>query len=140
MQQIVPAVVLLGISGARALPSLVVTGPNNLNMLDIIAEVVSALVSSFADWTARSTIVFLSAISLGLGSLTTWLILTSEYPLNQPAWGTWLVASCICVGLPSLLLSLLHLIRDETDQVLATICVAVNAYGVLVPALWLLLR
>ena len=130
----------LGVSGASALPSLVVAGPDNLNMLDIIGEVASALVSSLADWTARGTIVFLSAISLGLGSLTTWLILTSEYPLNQRAWGASLIASCICVGLPALFLSLLHLIRDDNDQALATICVAVNAYGVLVPVLWLLMR
>ena len=107
-------------------------------MFDIITEIASALASSFADWTARGTIVFLSAVTLGLGSVTTWLILTSSDPLNQPAWGAWLIAGCIFLGIAALFLSLLHLIRHETDQALATICVAVNAGTVLVPVLWLL--
>src|SRR5688500_6380414 len=46
-------------------------------MLDIITEIASELMSSFVDWTARGTVVFRSAVTLGLGSLGTWLIRTS---------------------------------------------------------------
>jgi hypothetical protein len=105
-------------------------------MLDMILEVIGQVAANFVDWTARFFVVAVSGLSLGLGVLTAWLMLTSAGPSTRP-WESAVFASSMLVGLPGLFLSLLHLIRDETDQGLATICVAVNVGAILLPAVWL---
>ncbi len=107
-----------------------------MSLIEIVLDVAALTIESVVSWTTRGFVVVLSAGALILCGVAAWLILTG----SNPPWRMGALAGSIAVGIVGLLVSLMHLLRDESDEPLATACVAINVGAILVPTLWLIVR
>jgi hypothetical protein len=109
-------------------------------------------VSLLADWfleligsaggpsTERGLVATFSTGSIALTAGTVWLVMTSSDPIRQPEWGLAVFAGTLLCGAGGLLVSFLHLRRNESDRLFGILSATVNLAGVATPVLWMIAR
>jgi len=69
-----------------------------------------------------------------------WLLVTSPDPLRQPDWGFAVLVCSMLFGAGGLLVSMLHLARNESERVLGLMCATVNTVAMASPMIWMAAR
>lgn len=102
-------------------------------LTDLLLDVV---VDGLGPSTDRGRLVLFAASGLILTGLTVWLISSSHDPLNEPSWGFGAIVAGIVFGAAGTLVSVWHLIGDDTDRLLAAASLLMNAAAVATPVAW----
>jgi hypothetical protein len=90
--------------------------------------------------TDRGLVAIFSAGSIVLAAMTVWLLMTFSYPIGQPEWGLAVFAGAVLCGAGGLLVSLLHLRRNESDRLFGFLSLTLNAAAVTIPMVWMVVR
>ncbi len=99
-------------------------------LLDALDLVGSGLgIGPFSD---RGRLQLLTFLGIAAASLSVWLMMISENPLNAPAWGFTAIVGVTIVGTAGVAISGLHLLRHRSVVALAVLCLAVNAVALLI--------
>jgi hypothetical protein len=106
-------------------------------LTDLILELLGSGIGPSTD---RGLVTTFTAGSVGLLSLSVWLLMISPDPLSQPPWGIGVYVGSILVGAGGCLVSVLHLRRNPSDRALGVVCLAANATAVAIPTIWILTR
>lgn len=103
---------------------------------DLLGDLITSGVGPSSD---RGIVAMFSAISAALAIATGWLLLTSSNPI-KPEWGFGVLAASLIFGGGGVLVSLLHLRRNESDRLFGALCLAVNVATVAIPLFWIIAR
>ena len=106
-------------------------------LTDLIGDLVEWGVGPSSD---RGIVATFSAGSVALAIATVWLVLTFANPIKQPEWGLPVFAGSLICGGGGVLVSLLHLRRNESDRLFAVFCLTLNVAAVAIPLLWIVSR
>src|SRR6266540_3981094 len=74
----------------------------------------------------RGLVAIFAAGSLASFGWTTWLLTTSPDPLKSPAWAPFVLVGSIVVGAAGMLVSALHLWRNDTGRALGLVSLIAN--------------
>jgi hypothetical protein len=99
-----------------------------------------ALVGGAGPSSDRGVVGTFAGVSCALMVATGWLLVTSPNPIQEPEWGMGVLALSVAWGVGGLVVSVLHLYRNQSDRRFGLVCLAFNVGAVAVPALWTITR
>jgi hypothetical protein len=83
--------------------------------------------------TDRGMVARFSVGSVVLAGATMWLFVTSADPVRQPEWGVFVLIGSVLCGAGGVLVSLLHLRRNESDRPFGLVSLILNAAAIAIP-------
>jgi hypothetical protein len=106
--------------------------------MSILADVLLVLFEAgFESSSERRLVATCTTGSVVLSIGTVMLLTTSADQLSQTGWGLVALGSVIC-GSAGLLLSALHVRRNEEERVFGLACLALNLVAVAIPTAWMI--
>lgn len=106
-------------------------------LIDLLLDLIGSGVGPSTD---RAIVVSFSAASIILAAVSTWLVMTFPDPIKEPAWGLAVLACAVLCGAGGLLVSSLHLRRNEADRLFGGLALTVNAAAIATPLFWIVAR
>ncbi|HXW04511.1 MAG TPA: hypothetical protein VD833_04705 [Vicinamibacterales bacterium] len=104
---------------------------------DLLLDLVGSGVGPSTD---HGLVATFSAGSVLLAAVTVWLMMTFPDPIRQPEWGLAVFAGAVLCAAGGVVVSLLHLRRNETDRLFGFLSLTLNAAAVTIPMVWMAAR
>jgi hypothetical protein len=99
-------------------------------LADLLLELMESAVEPS---TERGLVAAFTAGSIVLAAVTAWLVMTFPDPLREPEWGLGVLASAVLCGAGGVLVSILHLRRNESDRLFGVLSLILNAGAMAIP-------
>ena len=106
-------------------------------LTDLFSDLIGSGLGPSAD---RGLVAMFTVGCVALASATAWLLATFPDPIMQPEWGLAVLAGSVLCGAGGLLVSSLHLRRNESDRAFGLLSLMVNAAAVAIPMVWMIAR
>jgi hypothetical protein len=107
-------------------------------LADILADLLGSALG--VPSSERGLVAMLAVAAFLCGVATIVAATISEDLLRGPLWGTGTLIGSILFGAGGLMLSTLHVIRNEHERVFGGACLAASVAGPLMPLLWFVAR
>jgi hypothetical protein len=106
--------------------------------IDLILEAAELIGAGIGPESDRGLVATFSVGSGVFLAVAGWLLATSPDPLRRPGWGLVVYVGSILIGASGILVSTLHLRRNESDRLFSSLCLLINAAAVAIPMWWIL--